>query len=144
MREISPGAVLPFEEAVALAPWDYGGPEHIHRAPLVMIVAADGTVLDWEPALGDLLAPDARSDERPTCCRWLGCHGGGDGPLAAACLTRLTLDGGGTLDELELPRGPLLGAALAVRSLPLTAGATALAFLVRPAAARQRLVEVRT
>lgn len=42
-----------YAELVALDPWDYGGPEHVHRAPSVAIVDPDGVLLEVEDELAD-------------------------------------------------------------------------------------------
>jgi DNA-binding SARP family transcriptional activator len=47
----------PYEESVALQPWDYGGPEHLNHVPYVAIVDGDGVLVDMEDELGELFAP---------------------------------------------------------------------------------------
>ncbi|MDQ3849989.1 MAG: winged helix-turn-helix domain-containing protein [Actinomycetota bacterium] len=44
----------PYEESVALHPWDYGGPDHVNRVPYLAIVDADGRVVDVEDGFGEL------------------------------------------------------------------------------------------
>jgi DNA-binding SARP family transcriptional activator len=65
----------PYEESVALEPWNYGGPEHANHAAYVAIVDADGVLIDIEdelcelftlgqeiaPATGDAAAPPVTS-----------------------------------------------------------------------------------
>jgi DNA-binding SARP family transcriptional activator len=41
-----------YEERVALEPWDYGGPEHVHHAPHVAVVDRHGLLVDAEDGLG--------------------------------------------------------------------------------------------
>lgn len=60
----------PYEQSVALEPWDYGGPEHANHVPYVAIVDADGVLLDIEDELYELFAherriPPANADDRP-------------------------------------------------------------------------------
>jgi DNA-binding SARP family transcriptional activator len=61
----------PYEQSVALEPWDYGGPEHANRVPYVAIVDADGALVDVEDGLCDLFAREpqtispAAADDRP-------------------------------------------------------------------------------
>ncbi|HVF80221.1 MAG TPA: BTAD domain-containing putative transcriptional regulator [Solirubrobacteraceae bacterium] len=49
-----------YEESVALEPWDYGGPEHVNRAPLVAIVDAEDVIVAAEDGLGEPFAPGRR------------------------------------------------------------------------------------
>jgi DNA-binding SARP family transcriptional activator len=46
----------PYEQSVALEPWDYGGPEHANCVPYLAIVDADGVLVDVEDGIGELLA----------------------------------------------------------------------------------------
>jgi DNA-binding SARP family transcriptional activator len=46
----------PYEQSVALEPWDYGGPEHANCVPYVAIVDGDGLLVDVEDGIGELLA----------------------------------------------------------------------------------------
>ena len=46
----------PYEESVALEPWDYGGPEHANRVPYVAIVDGAGLLIDIEDELCELCA----------------------------------------------------------------------------------------
>ena len=82
-----------YEERVALEPWDYGGPEHVHSAPFIAIVDADGGVVDVEDGVAQpfaltgpsiavglgsplralLLPPAAAAGERMVRVRTLGC-----------------------------------------------------------------------
>ena len=60
----------PYEQSVALQPWDYGGPKHANRVPYVAIVDADGVLVDIEAGLCDLFAREQQSaspapDDRP-------------------------------------------------------------------------------
>ncbi len=41
------------EERLALAPWDYGGPEHANRVPLVAIIDGAGLIVAVEEGLGE-------------------------------------------------------------------------------------------
>jgi DNA-binding SARP family transcriptional activator len=41
-----------YDESIALEPWDYGGPEHVHRVPHVAIVDIDGRLVDVEDGIG--------------------------------------------------------------------------------------------
>jgi DNA-binding SARP family transcriptional activator len=59
-----------YEESVALQPWDYGGPEHVNRAPYVAIVDLDNVLFDIEDGLAELLVT---GDEHAL-------HGGGVRP----------------------------------------------------------------
>jgi DNA-binding SARP family transcriptional activator len=56
-----PVSTGPYEQSVALEPWDYGGPEHANRAPYVAIVDADGVLVDVEDGLCELVAGKQRS-----------------------------------------------------------------------------------
>jgi DNA-binding SARP family transcriptional activator len=40
-----------YDERIALEPWDYGGPEHVHHAPHVAILDGDGRLIDAEEAI---------------------------------------------------------------------------------------------
>jgi DNA-binding SARP family transcriptional activator len=40
-----------YDERIALEPWDYGGPEHVHHAPHVAILDGDGLLIDAEDAI---------------------------------------------------------------------------------------------
>jgi DNA-binding SARP family transcriptional activator len=60
----------PYEESVALEPWNYGGPEHANNVPYVAIVGADGVLIDIEDELCELFAlgqepAPANGAERP-------------------------------------------------------------------------------
>jgi DNA-binding SARP family transcriptional activator len=46
----------PYEQSVALEPWDYGGPEHLNNVPYVAIVDGDGVLVDIEDELCELFA----------------------------------------------------------------------------------------
>ena len=51
----------PYEQSVALEPWDYGGPEHADCVPYVAIVDGDGALVDVEDGIGELLASERYS-----------------------------------------------------------------------------------
>jgi DNA-binding SARP family transcriptional activator len=46
-----------YEERIALEPWHYGGPEHVHRAPSVAIIDRDGLFVDAEDDLAWQIEP---------------------------------------------------------------------------------------
>jgi DNA-binding SARP family transcriptional activator len=49
-----------YDERIALEPWDYGGPEHVHHVPSVAIVDRDGLLVDVEDAISAQFAPGDR------------------------------------------------------------------------------------
>lgn len=49
-----------YEESVVMEPWDYGGPDHVNRAPYVAIVDADGLLVDAEDGAGAAFEPGGR------------------------------------------------------------------------------------
>jgi DNA-binding SARP family transcriptional activator len=68
-----------YEQSVRLEPWDYGGPEHVSRAPHVVIIRADGVLHDVEDGLGGEFA---RGEEFPPRH-----HGGRPPPLTSVAVS---------------------------------------------------------
>jgi DNA-binding SARP family transcriptional activator len=85
----------------------------------ILVVAADGGVLTWNPALADLVGDVV--ERARTCCDVFGC-GTPDSPLAGICLTELALAGATPPAGVVFEPAGRPGTGIAVEASPFRVG----------------------